>query len=186
MTGGQTEVQRLAQDQPAWYVRAFEALVSPQPLSPDRCLQACAIVGGLASASVVLAMFVGPVPQGMAWLVTMQGVIGMVVVAGAGLSWIRPHALRAYLLTIGIGLVVLVGTYPASMAVALQKQSVTRFSHAPGALAMSLAFGLRLLVDFGIGNEATRARFARPVALTGMAVGACLDVLVVFMMVFLT
>jgi hypothetical protein len=123
----------------------------------------------------------------MEGLVAVQGAIGIAVLLGAALGWVRPPTLRPYLLLIGSGLIAMVATYPAFIGRALHTSDgshAVRISHAPGALALSLAFGLRLLVDFGVGNETTRARIARPVALTGMAIGACLDVLVVFMVMF--
>jgi len=172
--------------EPAWYVRAFEALVSPEALSRDRCLQACAIVGGLASASAVAAAFVAP-PE-FATVVLIQFFVGIAVLFGAALSWLWPPASRAYLILIGLALVAAVTWYPVFMADAWSaraRSGVNRFSHAPGILAIGLAFGLRLLVDFGLGSETLRMRIARPIGLTGLAVGACVDALVVLLPIWL-
>jgi hypothetical protein len=69
----------------------------------------------------------------------------------------------------------------AGAVLARDRSGVNRFSHAPGILAMGLAFGLRLLVDFGVGGETIRVRIARLVGLTGLAVGACVDALVILL-----
>jgi hypothetical protein len=59
---------------------------------------------------------------------------------------------------------------------------VNRFSHAPGVLAIGMAFGLRLLVDFGVGNEARRRKIARQAGIGGLVVGGCLDAVVLYRM----
>ena len=50
-------------------------------------------------------------------------------------------------------------------------------SHAPGVLALGLAFGTRLLIDRAV-NDEVRMRIARPVGIAAMAIGGLLDLLV--------
>jgi hypothetical protein len=81
-------------------------------------------------------------------------------------------------------LVAAVAWYPVFTADAVsarERSGVNRFSHAPGILAMGLAFGLRLLVDFGLTSGTIRVRIARHVGLAGLAVGACVDALVMLL-----
>jgi hypothetical protein len=57
---------------------------------------------------------------------------------------------------------------------------VKRFGHAPGVLAMGLAFGLRLLVDLGVGDEERRRGMARYSGIAGLVAGGCLDAFVLY------
>lgn len=173
--------------QPDWYVRAFRALVSPEPLSPKRCVQACAILGGLTGGAAALVLLRGTPPPGLATAIAIQASFGASLLLGAALSWERPALLRPYLLLVGIALVGAVAWYTAFMAHALmsrEQSGVRRFSHAPGVLAMGLAFGLRLVVDLGVHNEELRRGIARRAGITGLAVGACLDTFVLCVMFF--
>jgi hypothetical protein len=102
------------------------------------------------------------------------------VVTGAAVSWWWPSLSRPYLLLAGLLLVGAVIWYPIFMLDALSRREATghtSFSHAPGALALGLAFGIRLLIDFGM-SEDTRMRIARPAGIAAMAIGGGLDLLV--------
>jgi hypothetical protein len=173
--------------QPDWYVRAFQALVSPEPLSPKRCVQACAILGGLTGGAAALVLLLGTPPPSLVTPIAIQASVGASLLFGAALSWERPALLRPYLLLVGIALVGAVASYPAFMAQALmsrEQSGVKRFGHAPGALAMGLAFGLRLVVDLGVHNEDLRRGIARRAGIAGLAVGGCLDAFVLYVMFF--
>jgi hypothetical protein len=126
----------------------------------------------------------GPPPT-WATGVKVQASVGAGLLIGAALSWVWPPAARVYLLLVGVALVTAVAWYPAFMAQAIggrAQSGVKRFGHAPGVLAMGLAFGLRLLLDFGIGNEERRRGIARQAGITGLAVGGCLDAFVLYRM----
>ena len=168
--------------EPAWYVGAFEALVSPAPLALDRCLQACAILGALASASALVVAVFRLAAAAFAPMVVIQFVIGITLLLGAALSWRSPAVSRPFLIVAGVVLVAAVVLYPVFVLNVMSARSeVSRFAHAPGVLALGLAFGLRLLVDFGFDGRIIRVRIARRVGLTGLALGACLDALVMLL-----
>jgi hypothetical protein len=109
-----------------------------------------------------------------------QAIIGGAVVTGAAVSWWWPSLARPYLLLAGLLLVGAVIWYPIFMLDAMSRRDGTghtNFSHAPGALALGLAFGVRLLIDFGMSEDA-RIRIARPAGIAAMATGGGLDLLV--------
>jgi hypothetical protein len=129
-----------------------------------------------------LVLFVGP-PASWATGAKVQASVGIVLLGGAALSWVWPPATRPYLLLLGVALVGAVAWYPWFMFQAVSgaaHSGVKRFGHAPGVLAMGLAFGLRLLVDFGAGDEERRRGMARYAGITGLMVGGCLDAFVLY------
>lgn len=157
------------------------ALVSPDALPPERCAQACALLGAWSGgAAGLLLALASPSPE---WQrsAQIQAGLGLTVLLGAAMSWLWPPVSRAYFVLVGLVLVGVVVWYPFFMVQALthrHESGTQRFAHAPGALALGFAFGVRLLVDFGIKNEDARRRFARSAGIAGMAIGGALDLLV--------
>jgi len=167
--------------QPGWMSRACRALVGREPLPRTRCLQVCAIMGAWTGGAAALALLLGATPPSWVTGVTIQASVGVGLLVGAALSWVWPPASRPYLLLVGVTLVGAVAWYPFFMALMDRGQSgVKHFGHAPGLLAMGLAFGFRLLVDLGVPNEETRRALARYAGIAGLAIGACLDAFVLY------
>ena len=166
-----------------WIGRAFRALIGREQLPKDSCLKACALLGawaGLAAGGVLL---VAPPSPGWRQLALRQFSFALAIIGGAALSWLWPPATRPYLVLAGLALIAVVVWYPLFMTGALatrQESGVKRFAHAPGALALGLAFGVRLLLDFGGADEETRRAAARQVSIAGLVIGGCLDAFVVY------
>jgi hypothetical protein len=94
--------------------------------------------------------------------------------------------MRPFLVLASCGLVAAVVWYPWFMTGALARQGesgVKHFAHAPGVLALGLAFGLRLVLDYGLVAEKTRRQCARYVGIAGLVLGGCLDAFVMYQMV---
>jgi hypothetical protein len=130
-----------------------------------------------------LILFLGTPPPGWTTLIYGQATLGSVLLLGAVASWLLPPLIRPYLLVVGAALIGVVVWYPTFMyrgLVQFRESGVKRFGHAPGVLALGLAFAFRLLLDFGPFEERTRRALARPVGMAGLAIGGCLDALVFY------
>jgi len=111
--------------------------------------------------------------------------VALAIIGGAVLSWLWPPATRPYFVLAGLALIAVVVWYPLFMTGALatrHESGVKRFAHAPGALAFGLAFGIRLLFDFGGAAEETRRAAARQLGIAGLVIGGCLDAFAVYRM----
>ena len=169
-----------------WIGRAFRAFISPEPLPRDSCLLACGLVGALVGLAAGAALFMAPPSPGWPQLAVRPLSFAVAIMGGAALGWLWPPATRPYLVLAGALLVVTVVWYPLFMTGALAARSqsgIRRFGHAPGVLAFGLAFGLRLLLDFGVADGEARRDAARKLGIAGLAIGGCLDAFVVYRMI---
>ena len=165
-----------------WLGRTVVALVSPKPLPLEGCVKACSILGAWSGGAAALVLAVVPLTPGQRNGTEIQAAAGLVVLCGAVASWLWPPMARPFFLLVGLGLLGVVTWYPFFIVDALMhrhESGTQRFAHAPGALALGLAFGVRLLVDFGSNSEEFRSRIARAAGIAGMAIGGALDLFVV-------
>jgi len=161
-------------DRLGWFGRSLRALLSPAPLVPKRCLQASLVLGALTCFVGFLAVARLPCS------------IGLAVVLGAAASWSSPRLVRGYLFLVGVVLTAAVAWYPFFIAQGLavrHESDIKSFGHSPGVLALGLAFGLRLLLDYGPVESAMRVRIAGAVGSSGLVIGSVADAAVMYLIV---
>ena len=130
--------------------------LSPAPLVPKRCLQASLVLGALTCFVALPAVARLPCS------------IGLAVVLGAAASWSSPRLVRGYLFLVGVVLTA-AGLVPVPSRRGWQSgMNPKSFGHSPGVLALGLAFGLRLLLDYGPVESAMRVRIAGAVGTSGL------------------
>jgi len=172
-------------DRPAsqsWWKRAIQSLVARAPLPPFGSLQACAAISGFFALGAVAGL-IGGMP--LTRVVALQVAVAVLGLGGAAVSWFRERLVRPYMILMGVVLLAWVMWYPGFVLQHLLSRTETgthRFGHAPGTLALALAFSLRMLLDFGAPAEAQQ-QWAVKLGVAGLVVGAILDIVVLWAIV---
>jgi hypothetical protein len=152
-------------------VRAVAALTGREPLPVETSIKTCAALGALLAVSGL---------AGSSWWVV---VLALGILAGAARSWFGSNADRPYLFAMGVLLVAAALWYPLYMRQVLlaPRGDDARFGHAPGVLALGMAFGMRLVIDaWQYRDDASAA--AQRAGVVGLAVGGALDCAALYMM----
>ncbi len=170
-------------------LRYFRWVLQEGELNPEVCLKVNAGIGAFAMLAAGAFLLAGrgdaslPVPHEVAYFQLAFGALflfGWPVGSKSGAS-------KRILVLQGSVLLLLLPLYPIFMlhvlgwfSTSTEPGSGFRAGHAPGILALGLAYAVRLLVDFGASTPWKSSPFARKVPLIAMIVGGALDLVLLF------
>jgi hypothetical protein len=170
-------------------LRYFRWVLHEADLDPVLCLKVNAGIGALAMLSAVAFLSAGrgdaplPVPYEVAYF---QLAFGALFLFGWPIGS-KSEAPKRILVLQGFVLLLLLVLYQIFMlhvlgwfSTSTEPGSSFRVGHAPGILALGLAYAVRLLIDFGASTPWRSSPFARKIPLIAMTVGAALDLVLLF------
>lgn len=169
---------------PKWKL-PFLALISPEPLSEQKCFQINAILSGLAlygysgliyKAISDLHIDLSPSSLCIIWTA------GFVACSASAFFW---RDLKKFFLALtGILLAIPIITYVPYFSYQIFNSSVGRFTHTPGILSLGLGYSIRLVIDAFPFLETSRTGFnwVGKTGWVGLIIGGILDLSVMGLM----